>query len=199
VDEVQAEVRPAPAVASAIDPEAASTFFAGLEALGREDFNGAEGVFRTLLDNNAQSPLGNTGMAILLANQGREVEARERLNAVVESPKVPVEAYFMLGLLDERAARPEDALASYNRALAVDDHFLMAHFNRAWIYKRMRKDAEFKAEMHRALALLRSSPHCPAWVTGGLSFESIVALMVEAIDGEGVGGNTGKKRGADGA
>jgi hypothetical protein len=58
----------------------------------------------------------------------------------------------------------------------------MAHFNRAWVLKRMGRTDEFAAEMKGALAILKSSAKCPAWATGGLGLEAILGLVAEAIE-----------------
>lgn len=160
-------------------------FREGLDLLGREDFGQAEALFTELLHGDPASPLGHTGLAVLLANQGREVEAMEHLDVAVQSGEAPTETYFLLGLLHERAARPDEALASYDRTIESDPDFLMAHFNRALIHRRQRKDKEFRAGMRRALGLLKTTAHCPAWVTGGIGFEALAILMANALEEKG--------------
>jgi tetratricopeptide (TPR) repeat protein len=165
-----------------LDSRLYAVYSEGLELLGREEFAQAGERFKQLLKSAPDCPLGKTGMAILLSNQGREIEARDMLAEVADHSQPIAETHFMLGLLDERAGLYANALASYEKALAADDTFFMALFNRAWVLKRMGRTDEFAAEMKGALAILKSSAKCPAWATGGLGLEAILGLVAEAIE-----------------
>jgi len=158
----------------------AAAFQKGLDAIGREDFASAELAFNDLIDADSHCPYGNTGTALLLANQGREVEAKELLNRVIVKGGEPAETHFVLGMLDERALQPESALAHYAKTVKLDPDFFMAHVNSAWISKRAGRNAVFVAEMKKALSILRRSARIPAWVTGGLGMEAILTMVAEA-------------------
>lgn len=169
-------------VAETANSHAFAIFHRGLDAIGREDVVTANALFNDLLNANPDSPLGNTGIALIMANQGREIEARELLDKVIEQGGEPPEAHFILGILDERAHRPEQALGNYARTLKLDPNFFMAHINRAWILKRSGGSKFFVSEMRMALAILRHTPRIPAWVTGGLGIEAILSLVAEAAE-----------------
>lgn len=161
-------------------------FERGLEAVSRENFSEARAAFDELVSNDPGCPLGNTGIALVFANQGRETEARAVLKKVIYRRDEPAEANFVLGLLDERAGAPEAALAHYARAVRIDPDFFMAHVNSAWILKREGKTDLFREEMRKALATLRRSVPISPWVTGGLGLEAILSLVIEASEeGEG--------------
>lgn len=166
----------------AVCTHTAAIFHRGLEAMGREDVVTATALFEDLTNADHDCSLGNTGLALTMANQGRETEARQLLNRVVEKSDVPPEAFFILGILDERAHKPDHALANYARTLKLDPEFFMAHINRAWILKRSGGNRQFVNEMRKALSILRHTPRIPAWVTGGLGIEAILALVAEAAE-----------------
>lgn len=166
--------------------ETEPVFRRGLEALGREDLVGAENAFSDLVAKDPSCPFGNTGLALLLANQGREVEARGKLMRVVGRGHEPAEAHFILGILDERAQSPQEALKHYEHTLKLNPDFFMAHINSAWIHKRANRNSQFVEEMKAALAILKRSAKIPPWVTGGLGMEAIYSLVAEAaLGGEG--------------
>lgn len=62
-------------------------------------------------------------------------------------------AHFVRGLLLERAQRPEEALASYRRAVEVDGHHLGATTNLALLCHRLGRFTEAALLFERALAL----------------------------------------------
>lgn len=176
------EAEPPVEEANGASAQAAAIFHRGLDAIGREDVNTASALFTDLLKADPESPLGNTGAALIMANQGREVESRELLSRVIAQGGEPAEAHFILAILDERAHKPESALSNYAKALKLDPDFFMAHINRAWILKREGNGRLFVAEMRMALSILRRTPRIPSWVTGGLGMEAILALVAEAAE-----------------
>ncbi len=168
-----------------LDTEDSSEYHLGLDALGHDDHETALNIFTKMVNKYSGCPMGNTGLAIILANQGREVEARQQLTGVIETGEEPAEANYMLGLLDERAGQSGSALEHYNRAIENNSKFFMAHFNRAWIFKKRGQSDLFKAEMRKAFVILRSSQARQSWATGGFGIDAILGMVAEA--GEGCG------------
>ncbi len=159
----------------------------GLSHLDQEDGAGARACFEELGELSPQDARGHAGMALLLANEGRETEAAGPLErALAGRPALP-EARYLAGLLAERGGHETAALASYRDALALDPGFFMAHVNRAWILQRLGRPAAFRAEMEAAMAILRTGPRVAPWLTGGMGWEALLDFVAEAAGEEGGG------------
>lgn len=167
------------------DEDYETVYHEGLDAVGREDNAVADKLFAEILKANPHSARGNTGLALLLANQGREVEARSLLTGVISRGNELPETHFLLGILDERAQSPETALAHYRKTLKLDPAFFMAHINTAWIMKRLGNAKASSEEMKKALTILKSINRIPAWVTGGLGLEAIFSMVADASEDSG--------------
>jgi chemotaxis protein methyltransferase CheR len=170
-----------PAVECSNGEELENLYRNGIRALGREDFAEAERAFRAVIEISPEDSRGNTGIAILLTNQGREVEATQKLQKALAVECPIAEAYFLQGLLDERAGRDNEALGMYGSAINRDANFFMAHVNRAWILKRRGRMGAFRKEMQSALEVLRRMPGGASWTTGGLGSEAILKMVADAL------------------
>ena len=58
--------------------------------------------------------------------------------------------WYNKGVLELRASRPEDAAASFSRALDLDPSFAEARFNRGIAYMRLNRPAQARADLSRA-------------------------------------------------
>lgn len=173
--------RTAPALRSG--PSVAELYGRGLALLDAEEFARAGEAFAAIVAAEPEDARGHTGLALLLANEGRETEARHHLERGRTKGPELAETHYLLGLLEERAGREVDALGHYRRALAVDPEFFMAHFNRAWILRRMGKHEAFAEELVRARAILEERPRANPWITGGLGLDALLELVAGALDG----------------
>ena len=162
-------------------PSMREVYRAGLALLDAEDFGAAEERFAAVLEADPHDPRGHTGMALLRANAGLEVEAMAHLEQACRGPRPPPEALYLSGLLAERAGDDLEALRRYGEALVLDPGLAMAHVNRAWILRRWGRAEAFREEMERGLAALRVRPHVPLWMTGGVDGEALVDLMESAL------------------
>jgi chemotaxis protein methyltransferase CheR len=159
----------------------------GLSRLDAEDFPGAGDAFRELLGLCPEDARGHTGMALLLANQGRDKEAGKHLDQVSRCSPDLAEAHYLRGLVAERTGQDREALVHYAATLAREPGFFMAHINRAWILERLENREQCRAEMRAALLILQKRPSVAPWVTGGLGCEALQDLVRGALDERGDG------------
>lgn len=161
----------------------AELYRAGLAALDGEDVEGARRAFRDLLARCPGDARGHGGLAILLANEGREAEAEAHLQeAARRRPTLPEVAYLR-GLLAERRGDELAALRHYREALDTAPDFFMAHLNRAWILRRLGRHDSCAEELRCALAILKTRPRVAPWLTGGMGREGLLSLVAESLAG----------------
>lgn len=171
----------APRGPDAAEALAAAQYARGLALLGADDAAGAAEVFRVLAALHPDDSRGHTGLALLLANEGREAEARRALERARPWGPELAETHYLMGLLDERAGLEAESLLHYERALAVDPEHFMSRFNRAWILRRFGREESFTAELREVRGILRRSPGVGAWVTGGLGLEAVLDLVARGL------------------
>lgn len=176
------EQRPAPpAPPRGGEGQAKELYALGLSRLDDEDFPGARDVFAELLVLRPEDARGHCGMALLLANQGREPEAIQHLKQAAHCvPDLP-ETHYLQGLVAERLGNDEEALMHYAAALVREPEFFMAHINRAWVLDRLGRRDPGRAALRAALRLLQQRPPVARWLSGGLSGEALLDLVQEAL------------------
>lgn len=126
--------------AAALAPNAAeplAALGAVYEALG-EPAKAGDALTRAAqaLERGAHPPAARLAVADAFAKSGREGEAAKYYQSVLTQERdrpsfLSAKAYLGLGYLAERAGRPDEALAAYGNALAVDPHLSDARFNTA--------------------------------------------------------------------
>lgn len=163
---------------------AAELYAAGLLALDGEDFDGARRAFQELLGRCPGDARGHGGLAILLANEGREAEAEGHLQIAARRRPVLPEVFYLRGLLAERRGDELAALRHYRESLDTAPDFFMAHLNRAWILRRLGRTESFAEELRCALAILKTRPRVAPWLTGGMGREGLLSLVAESLAGE---------------
>jgi chemotaxis protein methyltransferase CheR len=186
-------VQPPVAPANRVEPvnlgadqtRAARLYESGLARLDGEDFEEAREAFRAILELRPEDARGHTGLALILANDGREAEAAVHLERAVQGGPVLAETRYLMGLVAERRGSALEALQHYGEALAVAPEFFMAHINRAWVLRRMGRRRAFLEEMSSALHILRGRPRVAPWITGGMGWDALADLVAEAVNGEG--------------
>lgn len=189
VKETPAPVAPAPAPQAPTGPGSSpessvdALYARGLGLLDAEEFEGAREAFRSIIALAPEDARGHTGLSLLLANDGRETEARRHLEKGRRMGPELAETHYLLGLLEERAGCEAEALRHYRRALDIDPEFFMAHFNRAWILRRRGKTEAFAEELRRVRAILLENPRANPWITGGLGLETLLDLVGTALEG----------------
>lgn len=181
--EVGSAAAPGEAVAAATSAALHARAVARLEA---EDSQGAREAFRALVAQYPEDSRGHAGLALLLADEGCEAEARRHLDRARRRRPELAETHYLLGLLEERAGREAEALLHYGQALAVDSGFFMAHFNRAWILRRLGRTEACLEELLRVRELLGRTPPAAAWITGGLGLDAVADLVGRGLEDLGV-------------
>ena len=95
------------------------TAMAGVLFFGERKVAEAEREFRRAIELNPNYPLAHQWLAILLAEQGRDVEARERADAAVKLDPMEATFYQTRGLVHYYGRRYSEAVASQRRALEI--------------------------------------------------------------------------------
>jgi lipoprotein NlpI len=134
-------------------------FAFALKALRRRDYAGAEAAFSALLE--AES-LGAAERAFLLNKRGvgrigmqrRELAAQD-FEAALEAQPAFAPALTNLGNLLFDAGDVEGAIARYERAIALDSEYAVAHLNLGAAYKRAGRIADAVRALRQAERLER--------------------------------------------
>ncbi|MDF1553438.1 MAG: hypothetical protein P1P84_10275 [Deferrisomatales bacterium] len=183
---LQTEPVPVSAAAPGGDP-VGELYAQGLARLDAEEFPGAREAFEEILGLQADDSRGHTGMALLLANLGREVEAAEHLAIAADCRPDLAETHYLRALVAERSGRDAEALQHHDAALARDPRFFMAYVNRGWILDRLGFRQRSQAELRAALAILEGQPPVALWLTGGIGWRPLLDLVRGALDERGEG------------
>jgi chemotaxis protein methyltransferase CheR len=184
VGAVSAAEPPPAAPEERAEPEndrAGALYARGLARLDAEEFSGAQEAFDEILRQRADDARGHTGLALVLASQGREGEAAEHLARAARCWPDLAEAEYLQALMAERAGRDGEALQRYAAVLEGDPGFFMAHVNRGWILDRMGLRQRSRAEMRAALDILATQPPVARWLTGGIGREALVDLVHQSL------------------
>ncbi len=110
-------------------PKVLSNLGAAYRKLGQRDLSLQS--FRKALEMSPTSKDAHFGMGLLLADDGKYLEAvREYENAVATDPQYE-EAYTNMGAAYLAAGKPEEAIVAYRKALAINPFFPDALYNLA--------------------------------------------------------------------
>jgi uncharacterized protein (TIGR03032 family) len=126
-DEALAEVHlPSPAQ---LAQSPAFHFQRGNEFYQRGELAQAIEAYRQCVALQAEFPNASYNLAIALGDAGNYPEAEDLLKQVVEAEPERAEAHNSLGFVAMRRRRPDDAIVSFERALAIDSDYAHAHRN----------------------------------------------------------------------
>ncbi len=108
-------------VATFLAPEYPETWLIAGDVLARgERTDAALAAYSHVPERDALRPLAASRRALVLADAGREAEARPLLEAAANARGATSEDWARLGDLDRRASRYADAVKAYDRALALN-------------------------------------------------------------------------------
>lgn len=119
-----------------------------------EQFKYKEAVesFRTALKLEPKLTLANVNLAIALFNvPDLPAAQREAQNAATLAPQLP-QPNYILGLIAKLQAKPDEALAAFQRVLKIDPNDVGTNINVGQIYSQQRKYPEAIAAFRLALA-----------------------------------------------
>ena len=105
----------------------------GESALDKHDFNEAEKVFSSVLRHAPENAIALDGLGFALAGQNRYGPAREQFLKAIRRDPGNADIHMHYAMCAEAMHRPAEAIAEYQRAIALDDHLLKAMNNLAWI------------------------------------------------------------------
>jgi predicted TPR repeat methyltransferase len=93
------------------------------------DLQGAETLFRAVLEADARNFDALNRLGAILAKQARYEEAARYLRAALEQNAQSATAHYSLGIVQSTIGLRHDAMASYRSAIAIDPDFAEAHVN----------------------------------------------------------------------
>lgn len=123
----------------------------GVARLERFEFEAAAAAFREALTLHPTLDLARLNLGIALFYGGQPDLARAEIAAARASVDTP-HADYLLGLIDRAADRTPDAVAAFERVLAVDPDDVGTAINLAQLYRQAQRDAEAVALFRRAIA-----------------------------------------------
>ena len=88
-----------------------------------------------------------------LLQQGHVAEAHKLYREICNSPGAPPEAWVMLGVVEERLGRLEEAAASYRQAVVIRPDYGEVYYNLGNVLRRQRQQDEAAASYRRAIEL----------------------------------------------
>ncbi len=178
-------VAPEPKETVAPEPEEIDEerlYLEGINHFGEERFEKAAEIFEHILEKNPRSARALLGIGFLLANKGRDQEARQKGQEVLEIDQLLPEAYYLLGILNEREGSLKATRESYQRAIFLEKDFIMAHFNLAILYKREGKWREAQREFKNIVNILKTrKDNEPIKFSGGFNKRSFLKICEEAV------------------
>lgn len=133
--------------------QARALFFEALDFLDAANFQAAEARLRQALHFSPDNPAIMTNLSVALLQQGKRADARSfAADAVAANPR-SVEALLVLADCHTHAGDLTDALADYDRVIALEPRIAEAHNNRGLILHRLERPAEALASCDQAIAL----------------------------------------------
>jgi predicted O-linked N-acetylglucosamine transferase (SPINDLY family) len=136
----------------------ASAIKRALECQQAGDWNGAEALYRSILDAYPRHFDALHHLGILKARSGIVQEALQFFSEALRVNARSAEAHLNLGHVLAEAGRAEDALASYDRALALRPRFAEALYGQGNALQRLGRHEEALARYDRALAIAPGRP-----------------------------------------
>jgi tetratricopeptide (TPR) repeat protein len=131
--------------ATARAPELAEAWFALAEFERRRgDLSAAEAAYRSALERTPRDAEIQTALGDTLVAQGREAEGRALLEQAARAGAGAErwQAHVQLGVLAGQEGRFDEALAEFDRALALDPDAAPAHLNRGKALLQLGRTAE---------------------------------------------------------
>jgi predicted TPR repeat methyltransferase len=133
--------------------QARALFFEALDFLDAADFEAAEARLRRALRFSPDNPAIMTNLSVALLQQGNRADARTfAADAVAANPR-SVEALLVLADCHTNAGDLTDALADYDRIIALEPRIAEAHNNRGLVLHRLARPAEALASCEQAISL----------------------------------------------
>jgi chemotaxis protein methyltransferase CheR len=172
---VRLPAAPAPESADA-GRETAPNFRRGLELISKGMNEEAEREFKTLLVNPQTIPYGKVGIALTHANKGEHETALGICTGVLEKDPLFMDAYFVRGIILLDTGRPDTAREEFQRALFLDQGFVMARFYLGMCYRQSAMQEEASREFDNILGMLAGGGEMNMQFSDGFSNETLATI-----------------------
>lgn len=156
--------------------QAQALFFAALEAQNKSDPSAAEALYRQALVLAPDRPSILNNLATVMHQQGKYAESAPLCERLTATHPEDAGAWVTLGNAQSGLGQTEQALISYNRALALSPGHLQALTNRARVLGDQGRTQEAIADYRLALT---SAPGDPV-LLASLSGELLIAGELES-------------------
>ena len=150
-------------VATFLAPELAETWLITGDVLARGNrADAAIAAYARVPATDALAPVARARRALVLADAGRDKDARAMLEAAAAAPAATSDDWARLGDFDRKAMRPADAARAYDRAIAVagsvDAAGWQLYFLRGSAYEQAADWARAEPDLRQALKLSPQEP-----------------------------------------
>lgn len=101
-------------------------------------------------EKSVAAPAGQIDALKSLDNPGRAGEFLERATALAEQYPGDAVVHLFVGVANIRSGKPDDAIVSFTKALAIEPNYAMAHCNLCALYERLNKIPEAERALEQA-------------------------------------------------
>ena len=150
---------------------AKTLFFEALDFINSSDFQNAERRLREVVELSPANPAALTNLSLALLQQGKHSEAHVYAARAVTAAPDSVEALLVLADCHARAGDFSDALAAYERIIALEPRIPEVHNNRGLALRNLARIPEALASYDRALEL--SPDLCDAHLNRGNALQAL--------------------------
>lgn len=172
--------------ALSLGPQEASNYsgFASLcNILG--DYILAADIARAAIQLSGSSGVGWLELGNALMHQGQDQAATEAFSELARLRPDSPDAYCNLGLIHQEAMRLDEAVANFDKALALDPGHEMARWNRSLALLTQGKLAsawpDYELRRSTAIQEVRALPTCPEWRGEPLRGKTILLIHEQGL------------------
>jgi chemotaxis protein methyltransferase CheR len=97
-------------------------------------------------------------LARVHANTGNIENAKQACENAIQHDPLIVEAYYILGLINEEDGKLDDAIADYKKTLYLQADFVLAHYHLSTVYQQMKNDNMADRHRNQAIRILSQRP-----------------------------------------
>ena len=117
------------------------------------DPDGAITDFQKTLEIQPGFAMAHRDLGIILLQKGRYEESAGHLEQAVSLGLAHARLYNFLGIAYSRTGRYQDAIKVYTKALGQEPNFAEAHLNLSYVYKKLNRPQEARAQYDAACKL----------------------------------------------
>ncbi len=141
-----------------------------LFAFDHEKFAESAKLFELMLEQQPTNAKALVGKGLLLANQGKNDDARICCARAIKENDLLPEAYLLRGLILDMEGILERALVEYQKVLWLDPAFVMAHYLSAKVHGRLADTEKKRRSLRNTMRVLeQAADQAQIPFSGGLS------------------------------